>query len=583
MEKLSPGDPSAIGPYRLLGRLGAGGMGQVYLARSERGRTVALKVVQTELAEREEFRARFRQEVAAARRVGGAWTAPVLDADTEAAVPWVATGYVAGPSLHRVVAHDHGPLPESSVRTLAAGLVRALQDIHAAGLIHRDLKPSNIMITIDGPRVIDFGIARALETSTADGLTHTGALVGSPSFMAPEQIRGDRITPACDVFCLGSVLAFAGTGVLPFGAEASGVHAQLFRIAQEDPDLSRLSEGLQDLVLPCLAKDPADRPSLAELLERTGAEKAVGEGRTREPWLPGALVAQLGRHAVRLLEVEHPEHPEHSEHKGDREGESGAVGEAGAGPGAGAGAEGTAEAPPVPPTLIAPPPPPAAPQAPPAAYPYQPTLSYGQPLPPRRNGRTTALLLAVAVVVALGAGGTVYAVMKGDGIKPQGQQQGQQGKDQAQNQGQDQPSTAPPASSDQPSGPSATPDASPPTTISGEDDEEEGDIPARFLGVWRSSFQAQGGTNTRVMTIVQGATGDTVMNLVGTGPNYDCRWQASLRSAGTTSLEFSPSRVVRGSPQTCKPGPVSQLRMPGNGTLVRELVGSGGVPLTYTR
>lgn len=307
MEKLGAGDPQRIGAYRLLARLGAGGMGHVYLARSDRGRTVAVKLVREELAEQEEFRARFRQEVQAARRVGGYWTAPVLDADTEAEIPWVATGYVAGPSLQAVVGHDHGALPERSVRILAAGLAHALRDIHAAGLIHRDLKPSNVLVTIDGPRVIDFGIARALETVTDGGLTRTGALVGSPGFMAPEQVRGDRITPACDVFCLGSVLAYAATGTLPFGSTNSGVHAMMFRIAQEEPDLEGLPEGLADLVRECLRKDPAARPTLDRILERTGAEDTVSDGRTRDPWLPSALVAQLGRHAVQLLDTENPD------------------------------------------------------------------------------------------------------------------------------------------------------------------------------------------------------------------------------------------------------------------------------------
>lgn len=307
MEKLGAGDPQQIGVYRLLARLGAGGMGHVYLARSDRGRTVAVKLVRPELAEQEEFRARFRQEVQAARRVGGLWTAPVLDADTGAAIPWVATGYVAGPSLQAVVGRDHGALPERSVRILAAGLAHALKDIHAAGLIHRDLKPSNVLVTIDGPRVIDFGIARALETVTDGGLTHTGALVGSPGFMAPEQVRGDRVTPACDIFCLGSVLSYAATGTLPFGAANSGVHAMMFRIAQEDPDLTGVPEGLADLVRDCLRKDPGARPALEEILERTGAEDTVSAGRTVDPWLPGSLVAQLGRHAVQLLDTENPD------------------------------------------------------------------------------------------------------------------------------------------------------------------------------------------------------------------------------------------------------------------------------------
>ena len=307
MEKLGAADPQRIGAYRLVARLGAGGMGQVYLARSDRGRTVAVKLVREELAAQEEFRARFRQEVRAAQRVGGHWTAPVLDADTEAEVPWVATGYVAGPTLQQVVGRDHGALPERSVRILAAGLAHALQDIHAAGIVHRDLKPSNVLVTIDGPRVIDFGIARALETLAGDGLTRTGSLVGSPGFMAPEQVRGDRITPACDVFCLGSVLAYAATGTLPFGTANSGVHALMFRIAQEEPDLSGVPEGIADLVRDCLRKDPSTRPTLHHILDRTGADDTVSDGRSHDPWLPNTLVAQLGRQAVKLLDTEDPE------------------------------------------------------------------------------------------------------------------------------------------------------------------------------------------------------------------------------------------------------------------------------------
>ncbi|MGW6743681.1 serine/threonine-protein kinase [Streptomyces sp. NPDC055025] len=306
MEKLVAEDPQHIGAYRLLARLGAGGMGRVYLARSDRGRTVAVKLVRRELAEQKQFRDRFRQEVAAARRVGGAWTAPVLDADTEAPVPWLATGYVAGPSLQTVVSGGHGPLPERSVRILASGLAHALQDIHAAGLIHRDLKPSNVLVTIDGPRVIDFGIARALETVTEEGLTRTGALVGSPGFMAPEQVRGDRVTAACDVFCLGSVLAYAATGRLPFGAADSGVHALMYRIAQEAPDLSGLSPDLAVLVHACLQKEPAARPTTKDILARVGEAADAGAGPGGEPWLPGGLLAQLGQHAVRLLEHEDP-------------------------------------------------------------------------------------------------------------------------------------------------------------------------------------------------------------------------------------------------------------------------------------
>ncbi|MFJ7630661.1 protein kinase [Streptomyces sp. NPDC097595] len=313
MEKLGSTDPQRIGAYRLLGRLGVGGMGQVYLARSDRGRTVALKLVREELAAQQEFRDRFRQEVRAARRVGSTWTAPVLDADTEADVPWVATGYVAGPSLHATVSGRpgtlsgpalgaYGPLPERSVRILGSGLAHALKAIHTAGLIHRDLKPSNILLTIDGPRVIDFGIARALDTITDGGLTRTGALVGTPGFMSPEQVRGERVSAASDVFCLGSVLTYALTGRLPFGAAANEMHALLFRIAQEDPDLTGVTPGLDDLIRGCLHKDPQARPSSDDIL----ALLADGDN-SAEPWLPGALLAQLGRHAVELLDSEDPE------------------------------------------------------------------------------------------------------------------------------------------------------------------------------------------------------------------------------------------------------------------------------------
>ncbi|MGW3570807.1 serine/threonine-protein kinase, partial [Streptomyces sp. NPDC000941] len=309
MEDLGPEDPRWIGEYRLIRRLGAGGMGRVFLAHSPRGRTVAVKLVQTELAQQAEFRRRFKQEVRAAQRVGGEWTAPVLDADTEAATPWVATGYIAGPSLHAIVS-ESGALPERSVRILGHGLTKALQAIHGVNLIHRDLKPSNVLITIDGPRVIDFGIARALETVTDGILTRSGAVVGSPGFMSPEQVRGERVTPASDIFCLGSVLAFAAIGRQPFGTSDSGVHAVMYRIAQEEPDLDGLPEGLRDLVIDCLNKDPAARPNLEQLLARTAEPQTGDEAEgADEPWLPGSLVAQLGRHAVQLLDAETPAAP----------------------------------------------------------------------------------------------------------------------------------------------------------------------------------------------------------------------------------------------------------------------------------
>ncbi|MGW1586325.1 serine/threonine-protein kinase [Streptomyces sp. NPDC002386] len=754
MDKLGPGDPRQIGAYRLLARLGAGGMGQVFLARSDRGRTVAVKLIRRELAAQEEFRARFRQEVGSARRVGGYWTAPVLDADTEAPVPWVATGYVAGPSLQQVVGHDHGALPERSVRILAAGLAHALKDIHAAGIVHRDLKPSNVLVTIDGPRVIDFGIARALETLAGDGLTRTGSLVGSPGFMAPEQVRGDRVTPACDVFCLGSVLAYAATGVLPFGGANSGVHALMFRIAQEEPDLEGMPEGIADLVRDCLRKDPAARPSLDRILERTGAEDTVSGGRSRDPWLPGALVAQLGRHAVRLLEVEDPQSGPDTDTR-DAGGEVGAHGPAAgaggagavpgpvagagasawpggpagpgasalggvdgaqgfsagaggsagpaapadrgaqagsgapagegaksgsgvpagdgaqAGPGAGGpgGAQGPAAgagawpgpaAPTVPvapagpgaqrnpgdqaapggpvehspvaddaptppppggpggggaavghlPTLVAgQTPPPGAPPAygspapygygypqqaqqhpqPPSAgygYPQQPYTPYGgpgstppygpppfggQPEPERPGGRSTALLVVIALVVALGAGGSVYALMKhgGDtaggtvGPAPTGTR------------------SAPPVTS-----PAPTPSPSAPASSAAAD----GAVPAAYLGTWETTIDNTGGTNTRRLTIGQGEVGDKILTLVADGPGegggtYHCVFEATLaeQPGDGGPLEIGPSTVTSGEPMSsCSPGEATEVTLLPDGRLKRAKAG-GGESLTYTK
>ncbi|GAA3261038.1 hypothetical protein GCM10010493_39330 [Streptomyces lavendulae subsp. grasserius] len=300
VEQLTDEDPVRIGPYRLIARLGAGGMGLVYLGRSEAGRTVAVKVVQAEYAGHPEFRRRFAREVAAARKVGGSWTAAVLDADPEAAVPWVATQYVPGPDLHTVVARDFGPLPEHSVRTLANRLALALGAVHAAGLIHRDLKPSNVLVTVDGPRVIDFGIARAMDSLGGDSLhTRTGMLIGSPGFMSPEQVRGLALTPASDVFCLGAVLVYAATGRFLFGARDTGLNVHLFRVAEEEADLTGVPQPLAELVGACLHKDPARRPSPAEVAARTEPDPATDPA---AEWLPGPVLAQLGRHAARLLD-----------------------------------------------------------------------------------------------------------------------------------------------------------------------------------------------------------------------------------------------------------------------------------------
>jgi serine/threonine protein kinase len=261
MQPLSGGDPVQIGPYLLRGRLGAGGMGQVFLASTLAGRSVALKVVRPELSGDQEFRARFRHEIAAARRVRGLYTAELVDADPDADPPWLATAYVPGPSLQQVL-DSRGPLPEAEAFRLVAGVAEALQAIHAAGVVHRDLKPSNVVLGPDGPRVIDFGIARALERSA---LTQTGTAVGTPQFMAPEQLLNQPATPMIDVFALGTLAACAVLGRPPFGDGHPA--AMLYRVLHEPPDLNGCPPRLRTLIESCLAKQPADRPRPAQILQ----------------------------------------------------------------------------------------------------------------------------------------------------------------------------------------------------------------------------------------------------------------------------------------------------------------------------
>ncbi len=272
MHELQPGDPQLIGPYRLRARLGAGGMGQVYLGLSPGGRAAAVKVIRADLAQDPEFRARFRREITVARKVSGLFTAPVIDADVDGPVPWLATAYVPGPSLADAVS-QHGPLPPRSVLALAKGLAEGLGAIHAAGVVHRDLKPANVLLAEDGPRVIDFGISRAVEASA---LTHTGLVVGSPGFMSPEQAEGREVGPPSDIFSLGAVLAFAATGQGPFGTGSTP--ALVYRVVHSLPNLDNLPAGIRPLVERCLAKDPAQRPTAAQML--------AGASYPATGWLP---------------------------------------------------------------------------------------------------------------------------------------------------------------------------------------------------------------------------------------------------------------------------------------------------------
>ncbi|MGW3664686.1 bifunctional serine/threonine-protein kinase/ABC transporter substrate-binding protein [Streptomyces sp. NPDC005141] len=298
MEPLRAGDPSRIGRYRLLRRLGAGGMGVVFLARAPGGAIAAVKTVRSSYADESGFRARFRREVDAARQVSSRWVVPLLDADADAETPWLATSYVPGPTLAEAV-HAFGPLSLASVRVLGMRLAEALEAVHEAGLVHRDVKPGNVLLAPDGPRLIDFGIARAPE---ATALTSSGVIVGSPGFLSPEQARarGGETGPPSDVFSLGCVLAFAATGVRPFGGgAAAGV---LLRTIYEEPDPAALPDGLTPLLRACLHKDPAGRPSLARL-RATLAENTAADSTERSDWLPAPVTRLINDRAAAVLTI----------------------------------------------------------------------------------------------------------------------------------------------------------------------------------------------------------------------------------------------------------------------------------------
>ena len=302
-ERLLPTDPASIGGHRLLARLGAGGMGVVYLGRTEAGALAAVKVIQAEYAHEPDFRARFRREVETARRVTSPWAVPVTGADPDADEPWLATAFVPGPSLEEAVAR-HGPLPTRSVRVLGRMLAAALREVHAAGLVHRDVKPANVLLAVDGPRLIDFGIARATDETA---ITSADMVVGTPGFLSPEQAeaRGAAVGPASDIFSLGCLLAYATTGRPPFGTGTAD--ALLYRTVHDEPDLSGIeaeedTEGVELLTLLhlCLAKDPADRPTAEQFGTVLLVEDAVPDG-GRIDWLPEDVVRVIADRSAEML------------------------------------------------------------------------------------------------------------------------------------------------------------------------------------------------------------------------------------------------------------------------------------------
>ncbi|MGY0056684.1 WD40 repeat domain-containing serine/threonine protein kinase [Streptomyces sp. LZ34] len=391
MELLGETDRPVAGPYRLVAELGRGGMGRVLLGVAPDGRLVAVKVVRSQFVEDDGFRTRFRREVEASSKVSGAYTAAVVDADADAPLPWLASVFVPGPALGQAVENVAPLTPETTVR-LAAGLAAALAEIHRAGLIHRDLKPSNVLLAADGPRVIDFGIARAIDSEHITKITHTGWLVGSPAFMSPEQAESRELTPASDVFSLGAVLFQACTGRVPFAG--SSTLQMLYNVVHSEPDLSPLPDELRGLVERCLDKDPSQRPTPAGILELVGQLAP-----SARPWPPAVhdLIDAQQAEIARVLGL-----PE----------DGGALVASGAGtvvlraaPGAGGTARLPADPPTAPQNLARTAAPPTAPQhpappaAPPAGAPAAPPA--GTPRPTRRVLLLGALGAGVTAAVAV--------------------------------------------------------------------------------------------------------------------------------------------------------------------------------------
>ncbi|WP_274565175.1 serine/threonine-protein kinase [Streptomyces spiramyceticus] len=430
-QPLEGDDPTTIAGYRLAAKLGAGGMGKVYLSYTPGGRPVAIKVIRPEFGEDAEFRRRFAQEVQSAQRVQGLYTAPVIDADTDGAQPWLATAYVPGPSLADAVV-AHGALPVEAVLLLIAGMAEALHVIHGAGIVHRDLKPSNVLLAADGPRVIDFGIAYAAD---ATSLTGSGVTIGTPSFMAPEQAAGRKVTPATDIFALGQVAAYAATGSPAFGEGTS--HGVLYRIVHEEPDLTGVPERLMELVTRCLDKDPAARPSVTEVIGLCQSANAETVLRRPEDWLPGAVAADITVRAAAPAPAQTPPPPATAPATAPPAAYSPTAAAAPATPPPGFG---PAAAPQQPqphqpqhhqqpyqpqPQMHAQAPTQAPTQVPTQVpmYNQAPPMHHTPPAAPKRSGkRGVVIALVAALAFGVAGGGTAYVLLKDDGKETRAQQ-----------------------------------------------------------------------------------------------------------------------------------------------------------------
>lgn len=297
MEPLSPRDPRTVGEFELRARLGSGGMGRVYLGYSPAGRAVAIKVVRDDLADDPQFKRRFAREVEAAKAVSGVYTAPVVAAGLDDDPPWFAAAFVRGPSLASVVG-KHGPLSEQAVWRLAAGLTEALRAVHACGLVHRDIKPANVLLSADGPHLIDFGISRALDETS---LTATGIVVGTPGYMSPEQAESNEAGQPSDVFSLGALLAFAATGKPPFGGGSAA--SVLYRVVKGQADLDGIGERLRGFISSCLATEPAKRPDLKALaVSVPRADRA--EGTTFTSYWPSDVAEIIRTSQPDLAQIE---------------------------------------------------------------------------------------------------------------------------------------------------------------------------------------------------------------------------------------------------------------------------------------